>query len=267
MRIALAPKGKLLVSDYQLGLILTFNRKSLKLVRGFAIKGKPLGVAAGRRVIYVGNDSTKRVEVYNKKGKWKYDLGTPDDLIFQPTDIAVDKSRRRVFVVDGRKKIVRVFSTEGRALYDIPGSNPDPQQLASPTGIVLDQDRQEVLVSDYGDPLAGIPARIQIFTYEGAHLDTISGRMGMLGSRFNRPQGLAVDRNGHVLLVDSLASEVLAFDRTTGSHLKTLGSFGSEAGQLQMPLDLVIHPKSKDVFVTNNRAGRVSVFRRGGLLP
>lgn len=267
MRIAFASKGKLLVSDYQLGMILTVKRKSLKVVRGFRIEGKPLAVAAGRRVIYVGNDSTKRVEVYSRKGKLRYDLGPPGDLVLQPTDIAVDRRNRRVFVVDGRKKVVRVFSTDGAALYDIPSSYPDPTLLANPTGIALDEERGEILVSDYGDSLTGIPARIQIFSASGSHLDTISGRAGMLGTRFSRPQGLAVTREGQVLVADSLSSELLAFDRETGRHLKTLGSFGSAPGQLQMPLDLVIHRKSRDVFVINNRAGRIEVFRSGGAIP
>ena len=172
-----------------------------------------------------------------------------------------------MFVVDGRKKVVRVFSTDGAALYDIPSSYPDPQLLANPTGIALDKERGEILVSDYGDSLAGIPARIQIFTASGSHLDTISGRAGMLGARFSRPQGLAVTREGQVLVADSLSSELLAFDRETGTHLKTLGSFGAAPGQLQLPLDLVIHRKSRDVFVINNRAGRIEVFRAGGAIP
>jgi DNA-binding beta-propeller fold protein YncE len=267
MRIAFASRGRLLVSDYQLGMILTVKRRSLKVMRGFRIEGKPLAVAAGKRVIYVGNDSTKRVEVYSRKGKWRHDLGPPGDLVLQPTDIAVDRRNRRVFVVDGRKKVVRVFGTDGAALYDIPSAYPDPQLLANPTGIALDKERGEILVSDYGDSLAGIPARIQIFSASGSRPDTISGRAGMLGSRFSRPQGLAVTREGQVLVADSLSGELLAFDRETGTHLNTVGSFGSAPGQLQMPLDLVIHRKSRDVFVINNRAGRIEVFRAGGTIP
>jgi hypothetical protein len=34
-----------------------------------------------------------------------------------------------------------------------------------------------------------------------------------------------------------------------------------------MPLDLVIHRKSRDVFVINNRAGRIDVFRAGAAIP
>ena len=70
-----------------------------------------------------------------------------------------------------------------------------------------------------------------------------------------------------MLVDDSLSSELLAFDRETGKHLKTLGGFGAAPGQLQMPLDLVIHRKSRDVFVINNRAGRIEVFRAGGAIP
>jgi tripartite motif-containing protein 71 len=123
---------------------------------------------------------------------------------------------------------------KGNFIRSIP-SSPDNNILANPTGIAVNPASQEVVVSDYGDSNLYIKPRIQIFDYNGELVGTISGKLGMLGTRFSRPQGLAVDESGHVFMVDCYSGEIMAFDRYSGSLLKTLGGFGSEPGQLQFP--------------------------------
>ena len=139
--------------------------------------------------------------------------------------------------------------------------------LAKPTGIAVDVTRQEVLVADYGDTESGIYPRVQIFDYNGTLLSSISGRAGMMGNRFSRPQGLAVDGEGHIFMVASWLGRVMVFDREAGAELASLGTYGTDPGQLALPLDIVINADSKDVFVTNNRPRRVEVYVGGGVLP
>lgn len=259
VRLTQVGNGNLLVTDYDAKAVVTINPGGLKIINSFPIDGRPLGIAWSRGRIYVGNETTGTVEVYNPAGKWLYDLGGSKGTVKQPRDIAVDPARGRVFVVDGEEHSVKVFDTRG-PLLDVIGTG----QLINPTGIALDVAQRQVLVSDYGDPAAG-RARIAIFDYAGNPAGEISGADRREG--FSRPQGLAITDSGHVFVVDGVLGEVLVFDRVSGERVKTLGGFGNEPGQLQLPLDVVIHPGSKDVFVTNNRARRVEVFTRGGLLP
>jgi DNA-binding beta-propeller fold protein YncE len=267
IRLALIPGGDMVVSDYQTGMILLMKGKTQRITRRFAVKGKPLGIAYAKGNIYVGNEATHRIEVYNRAGKM------PGGFVFsepveKPTDIAVDTATNSLFVVDGAGKVVKVFSLKGNSLGAFPALNPDKPVLANPTGIALDEVRREVYVSDYGDPLKSIAPRVQIFDYTGNLVGTISGKgSGMLGApKFSRPQGLAVDESARVFLVDCYAGEVLVFDRFTGTLLKTIGSFGTEPGELQLPLDIVINPATKDLFLTNNRAARIEIFLKGGQL-
>jgi DNA-binding beta-propeller fold protein YncE len=263
VRIALTSNRDLLVSDYQQQMILRMDGVNLAIHEAFRAEGRPLAIATdseGR--LYIGNETHQSVEVYDPKGRYLYELGFAQGIVKVPNDMAIDASRGLVFVVDSQEKNVKVFDTQGPFRSTISGPGPAPYQLAHPTGIALDEGRREVLVSDYGDPEGGIPPRIQIYDYSGNYLGTISGE-----DRFSRPQGLAVDGSGRIFLVDCLLGQVLAFDRHTGALLKTLGSFGSDPGQLFLPLDLVLDDVSKDVFVTNNRPGRVEVFRGGGRLP
>ncbi|MHC5022803.1 MAG: hypothetical protein ACYTGG_02665 [Planctomycetota bacterium] len=117
-----------------------------------------------------------------------------------------------------------------------------------------------VIVSDYGDRRRWIRPGLRIYDDQGNHLRTIRGR-------FSRPQGLAADGRGHLFVVDAMLCEVLVIDEDSGSLIATLGELGSEAGQLRLPLDVVVDGESKDVFVTNNRMRRIEAFREGAVVP
>jgi DNA-binding beta-propeller fold protein YncE len=88
----------------------------------------------------------------------------------------------------------------------------------------------------------------------------------MFGTRFSRPQGLAVDDSGHVFMVDCYSGEIMVFDRYTGKTLKTMAGYGTDPGQLRLPLDMVMNPSTKDIYVTNNRSATIEKFEKGGVL-
>jgi DNA-binding beta-propeller fold protein YncE len=260
IRLTMTPEGNLLVSDYQLGMIVTVDHKTLKATRWFPVQGRPLGVAYARGHIYVGNTSKECVEVYARGGKKLYQL---NGVIKQPTDITIDEKQGLVFVVDGLQKNVKVFNLKGKFIRSLPGA---ANNLVNPTGITLDPSNQEVFVSDYGDRTISVYPRIQIFDYEGNLLDTIKGKKGMFGVRFSRPQGRAADDSGHVFMVDCYSGEIMVFDRYTGQTLKTMAGYGTDPGQLRLPLDMVMNPSSKDIYVTNNRSATIEKFEKGGVL-
>lgn len=287
IRIAFGADGNLLVSDYRTHMIVVVDKKTNQVRRWFEVKGRPLGVAYLRGHIYVGNETRRRIEVYNPAGVMFKKNGVFDTVIKRPQDIAVDEKSGKIFVVDGFTKTVKVFNTKGKVLSTIPSAGPDPSLLANPTGITVDSIRKEVIVSDYGDENEDVSPRIQIFNFNGEHQDTIKDvgqvsstasaamlskpKMGMGGGwgdkpRFSRPQGLAVDDNGHIFMIDCYSAEVMVFNRDDGLQIKTLGGYGSEPGQMRLPLDLVRDNDTGDLFVTNNRLARIEIFRQGGLI-
>lgn len=263
-RLSVGPSGILLVTDYRAQAVFMVSRTNVaKVIRSFSIDGRPLGIAWARGRIYVGNETTGAVEVYNPAGKLMYTLGGAPGSVKQPSDIAVDASRGLVFVVDGHEKRIRVFGLKGPELTAISGIGAG--SLVNPIGIALDQTREEILVSDYGHPADSsderAPSLVHIFDYDGNKIAEISG-----SRRFSRPQGLAVEE-GHIYLADGMLGQVLVLDRSSGATVATLGEFGTGPGQLQLPLDVVIDPSSKDVYVTNNRAARIELFEGGGQVP
>lgn len=194
----------------------------------------------------------------------RYDLGLGSGSVGSPADIAVDEGRQLVFVVDGITRNVKVFAVGGALLRTLPDVAAGAPALAQPTAIAIDPARSEVLVSDFGEPGAfGTEAWVRIYGYDGTYHAGISGNT-VPGYRFSRPQGLAIDAAGHVLLVDSLLGQVLVFDRLTLQGLAKVGELGTARGQLLLPLDVALHPVDSTVYVTDNRNGRVGAFPRVG---
>jgi len=263
IRIAQRTNGDLLVSDYRRQQILTLEHQYRVIVRALDIAGHPLAVAVDGDRLYVGNESAHRVEAYDgNDNEPAFQLGGITTRFEQPTDMAVDALRKRLFVVDGQQKLVSVFDVTaqpGALVNTIPPGGPDNNVLIQPTGIAVDAVRQEVLVSDFGDPAKEIEARVQIFDYAGNLLTTLSGTTED-GPRFVRPQGLAVDRAGHIFVVASYLGQITVVDRNSGSTVRSLGEYGWEPGRLALPLDVVIDGSSPRIFVTNNRSRRIEVF-------
>ena len=262
VRLAMLPDGDLIVSDSRLEMILIVDYKSLKVKRWFGVGGKPLGVGYGRGMIYVGNETKKCIEVYNRSGKMMRKFG---EQLARPSDLAIDAEADRLFAVDTLGKVVKVFRLDGTHVSNVPNIYPDTGILVNPTGVTVDPVNQKLYVSDYGEERLGIKARIQIFSYFGDNIGTISGKQGWFSARFSRPQGLYVS-SGYLFMVDCFSAEIMVFDPSTGQILKVLGGYGTEPGKMRLPLDLVINSQTKDIFVTNNRLARIEVFAGGGQL-
>jgi DNA-binding beta-propeller fold protein YncE len=224
------------------------------------LKAKVRGVAYAAGRLFVGNLTDGRVDIYDTSGRKPRLVGSLGESVTFPTDIAIDAGRDLVFVLDGHEGVVKVFSlSTGDPLYHISGPGLGQFDLQNPTGIAVDPSTGEIILSDYGRPQQSVPPRIKIFTSAGAAVVSYSGKLGMLGQRFSRPQGVALNDSGHILVVDALASEIIVLDRTTGATLATLG-----AGQLERPLDLIVDDAAT-AYVTNDRSGRIEVLDLGGL--
>jgi len=255
VRICQGPGGFLLVSDYKAKAIIFFDQKNNKVKRGFAIKGHPLGIAFYKNNIYIGNKTNKRVEVYSLSGIKKRSFHS---AVKKPNDIVIDKESKRLYVTDTTRKNIKVFDLEGKLLFTI------LDHLYSPTGIAFDEVNGLLYVSDYGDRANYIYPSITIFNGEGEYEGTISGKQGMFGNRFSRPQGLAIGDNGYIFMVDCYSAEIMVFNGPGGVLVKTIGGYGTTSGKLRLPLDIVLNERTKDFFITNNGMASVQIFRDGG---
>lgn len=217
----------------------------------FEVEGAPLGIAVYGKSILIGNESTGKVEAYRPRGK-----RVSKRMLFprsrsqkiQPLDIGVDLIKALFFVVDGFDGHIKVYNRRGRLTQTIGGFG----QLVRPQALAVDPLAEEVIVSDYGDQSLGISASIQVFDYSGRHIKTIRGA-------FSRPQGISHNKQS-VYVVDAVLGQVLEFDRQSGSQLAKYGCFGSSDGHLMLPMDVFFDVQLLDLFVADNRNGRVTVL-------
>jgi hypothetical protein len=169
-----------------------------------------------------------------------------------PNGIDVDAALDRVFVVDSTGALVHVYDTNGVFRYSIDGSAAVAGGFIFPVGVAVDVATQTIYVSDAGT------YQVHGMDYTGGLRFNIGGGIGGGGGSFTRPQGVAVDADGRIYVVDSYQSHVQVFD-SAGTYLAAVGSFGSDVGELSIPMDAQID-KFDRLLVTSNDNSRVEVY-------
>lgn len=293
-RLAEGPNGQMLVTDRRHGAVIAVDRTSLLPVWSSPLpqEGAPFGLAVTKRRVYIGNTSTKNVEVYRSRGagepgttlRFIYNLGNvPTGAIGpyeNPIGIAADENKNLVFVLDGAAKRIDVFSVRrGSFRYSFEPRDSEGV-LLSPVSLAVDKLRREILVGDYGNPrpepdcsfciyTAAAPARILIYDYGGELLFEIRGDgTTHWSTSFARVQGMAASADGRIFAADPLGGRILVFDRYSGALLQELGTQGPAEGQLMLPLDVWLDEETGDLFISNNQgARRLEVLRGAGGPP
>ena len=120
-RLALAKNGKLYVADRRLKRVFEgqFKADVLTIEEAFVIPGTPGGVETVGTLLIVSNRTAPSVDVYNTNGKWVYSIGDPGE-VSDPKELAADAEADRLFVLDGKLRVIKVFQlSTGAWLADI----------------------------------------------------------------------------------------------------------------------------------------------------
>jgi DNA-binding beta-propeller fold protein YncE len=186
--------------------------------------------------LYVTDTGNKQVMVFDSTGAFVTRFGMEDNG--NPVDVVVVGDRIYVSHLSGKK--VRVYDRTTRALLfgfpDVPPA--DSTGLAAPTNLSVAGDR--VYVSDL------LKQQVFVYSTEGEWLQTI-GRPGLGPSTFNRPKGVAVDRDGLVYVVDAAFDNVQVF-RADGRLLMYFGGPGEQPGSMVLPAKVVVDYDHLDHF-------------------
>lgn len=281
----------LLVSDYNGEALHLLDKSSLEPLQSLRIKGKPTGVAFFQGRYYVGNRSTRSVDVLDTDGALLFHFGGQTGVFQQVNDLAVVTSGAEplVYVLDTGAAEIRIFDLDGNVASPAIGTG----ILVKPTAMVVDVATGNILVSDFGTPgtpgthesIFGpdpdeVPPGIVVLDPSGALLDRISGLlveggggggMGMGGDTtytpvFSAPQGLALDQSGHVYVVDTVSGEIQVFNLADKTQVSVLGLSEVDGDRLSYPLDVWVDAEAGDVYVADNRNARITVYRGGASL-
>lgn len=179
----------------------------------------PAGIGIDKKLnrLYVVDTHLNNVSVFETgTGKHLFSFGkrgTEDGELNFPTDVAVD-SKGNIYVTDTMNARVHVFDQEGKFIRKFGHRGDGTTDFKLVKGIAISRD-DYVLLSD---PMA---SRLQIFSTEGQSLLTLGVRsgVGVIGG-FNIPQGIYVDKNDQLFVIDSLNQEVEVFQIVNDEWLK-----------------------------------------------
>jgi DNA-binding beta-propeller fold protein YncE len=171
-------------------------------------------------------------------------VGAPSRKIQSPYGIAKDPEGR-VYVVDTFYKCVHVFDRPGSAYYWFPKA--PVKTFVNPIGVAAGADGR-VYVSDSQSRV------VHVFGDHGKTYLTALGKAVL-----KRPTGLALDSTGHLLVVDTLASQVLVFDTAGYRQKAVIGQDGRGEGAFHYPTSISLAHDGK-VLVSDSLNFRVSVL-------
>ncbi len=223
--------------------------------------GRPVSVAAGSGLYYVGDAATGRVSAYDASWVRRFDFGAGSGEFGHPGDMVVDTGGGEVFVTDTDRHVVKVYDAANGSLRRTLGRyGRADAQFHTPTGIAIAGD--ELLVADQMnyrvqalDKASGA-FRYCLGTYSQSGF--FSG-VGGPGRTYGMTQGLTVDASGRLYVVDAFQGVVRLVDRSNGALIGSIGSFGQAAGQLRVPTDLLIDRNNR-LFVSSANNARLDVW-------
>ncbi|MDQ7007247.1 MAG: SMP-30/gluconolactonase/LRE family protein [Acidobacteriota bacterium] len=248
-------QGRIYVTDTGNGRIVVFDEAAQK-VRHLKIDPRvrlitPIGIAVDdRQRVYVSDAKLDQVFRIAPGGAVEWAIG-PVEGLRNPTGIALDAGRSRLYVADSHLHRIFVYDAEtGRHLETWGHRGNSDGAFNFPTNLTLDA-LGNLWVVDTGN------FRVQQFSPAGRHLQTVGG-LGDAPGSFTRPKGIAIDPEGHVYVVDAAFNNFQVFNGQ-GRLLLAVGTLGRSAGSFWLPAGMHIDAKGR-IYVVDQVNRRVQVF-------
>jgi DNA-binding beta-propeller fold protein YncE len=215
-----------------------------------AVLGVPVGIALDDQGnAYVSDSARRKVFVFDAERRLVRTLG--EGTLKRPTGIALDPSQQRVYVVDTIACQVLTFDLNGRLVSRFGSRGAGPGQMNAPTYIAVAPDGT-LAISDT------LNFRVHSFSPDGTLLNSF-GRVGDSAGAFARPKGIAYDHRGRLYIADGGFDNVQIFD-PEGRLLLTFGAPGRDAGEFNLPVGLMLD-STQAIWVADSYNRRVQAFR------
>jgi sugar lactone lactonase YvrE len=203
--IAADGKGVVYISDIHLHnvRIYDFNQKTVNFLTKNTQMGTPLGLELDSKGnLYIADAAAGKVLVYGPDHQPLKTFSYQEELV-KPAYLAIDEKRGRLYVSDGVKHKIIVFSLAGDYLFSIGQHGGDSGMFYSPQGLAIGPDGN-LYVADMFN------ARIQVLTPEGEFI-RMFGERGDQPGQFENPKDLAFDSAGNLHVLEGRRSDLLTF--------------------------------------------------------
>lgn len=254
--VATDSRGRILIASMQRSTVFILDKKNRTLTRLRGDRGiqftNPLGLVVDRQDnIYVSDPILAMVLKFNPEGQLQATLGR-DAGMKNPTFLALDEARRRLFVVDSHLHQVLVYHLDTLKLLTRVGRRGDGDgEFNFPVGIGVNQEGF-FAVTDTGS------CSVQLFSPDFKFVRRF-GRQGTAPGLFVRPKGVAFDSEGHIYVVDAAFNNFQIFT-AEGQVLMFVGSFGYQPGNFNLPVGIYIDEKDR-IFISDQLNHRVQIFQ------
>lgn len=217
---------------------------------------RPLGIDVDNYgKIYIADSGNSRVQIFSPNTVFhsKIDLPAKNGRPADPTDVAVDNSRNRLYVVDNDNHRFLVYDLATLKLIKTvgkPGEN--KLMFRYPFLIALNKNKYLHIVDV-------INTRVQVVNPDGLFVMFIGG-WGVEKGNFFRPKGVAVDTKDRIYVSDSYMGVVQVFD-TWGEFHGVLGdAHKKKIKKFKTPTGMFIDDHNR-LYVVEMLAQQVSVYR------
>lgn len=261
--VVVGKSGRVYVLDGVNNKVKVFNYKGSYLFSfGGMGKGKgkfnfPLGIGIDESDrVYIADSGNHRVQIFSSDGKFLSQFTTdtnkksikPSD----PTDVAVNSTLKRCYVVDNDNHCILIYDLEKGVLLKTHGTmGMEKREFRFPFLLDINQEGNIYIVEV-------INTRVKVLDLEGNYLTNIGG-WGVEKGEFYRPKGVAIDAKGRVFVSDSYLGIIQVFDKE-GEFLFILGDERGTIMRFITPTGLFIDKKMR-LYIIEMFADRVRVLQ------
>jgi DNA-binding beta-propeller fold protein YncE len=255
--VATDSKGRIIVTAQLNRTVYVIDKDHKQVMRLMGAPGMPFKTPMGVTVddkdnIYVADSRLNSVTRFSPEGVPNGSFGQADGLD-NPTYMAVDAARRRLYVVGTHNHQVFVYNLDTLNLETKIGKRGTKKgQFGFPIAVAVSPKNGDLAVSNTET------CSVEIFSPEYKWLRRI-GQCGSQLGDFTRPKGVAFDQDGNLYAVDNAFNNFQVFDPQ--GHLRMfVGTAGIAPGKFWMPNAIWIDRNNR-VYVSEFYGNRVQVFQ------
>lgn len=212
----------------------------------------PLGIAAGSNGnIYVADSGNHRFQIFTSDGKPLLAVPLPADgltVLPDPTDVAFDPERRRLYIADNDNHQMNIFNLETNAFEPLWGSpGLGERQFRFP--FLMDTSPEGYLFV-----VEPINTRVQVLNPNGKFVSFL-GEWGVKPGQLFRPKGVA-NMDNLVFVSDSYLGRIQVFD-IQGNFLGAPTDLEQKPIKLVTPTGIAVDAVNRRLYVVELQANRV----------
>ena len=170
--------------------------------------------------------------------------GNKEETLASPNGVAVSNCSNNIYVVDGPKQCIKVYSPNHEFIKAICKGH-----LVEPCDVAIGASG-DIYVVDCASKCVHVFNRdgdlLREFGYRGEEKELVN------------PRYLALDNRGHVLLSDRLGHQICVYT-VRGDLVNRFGGFGSNPGEVRFPNGIAVDSEG-NIFVCDTSNHRIQKF-------